>query len=467
MHFFDLDLAEKTTKTALKNMDDGEIFLESVRSEQFALDDGLLRTASFHSSTGFGLRAIKGETVAYAHSSDLGAPAFKQAAEVVGAVQNGKPSVQAITNSRPVTPLYINQDPILSLETPVKIELLQEMDAYARSQDKRVVQVMASLSGEHQIVHIIRPGQHYQDSRPLVRLNVSVILEENTTSGLRRESGGTGMGGRYDYTSLIEKNTWQGLVNEALRLARINLSAVEAPAGEMPVVLGNGWTGVLLHEAVGHGLEGDFNRKKTSSFTDKLGKQVASKGVTVVDDGTIPHRRGSITIDDEGTPPGYNVLIEDGILKGYLQDRLNARLLDVAPTGNGRRESYQHTPMPRMTNTYMLNGTQERQEMIESVKNGIYAANFGGGQVDITSGQFVFSASEAYKIENGKITAPVKGITLIGNGSAVMQNIEMIGNDSELDKGVGTCGKDGQSVPVGVGQPSIKIGSIMVGGTAV
>ena len=466
--FFDKNLAQETVNTALKQMDDGELFLESTRSEQFALDDGLLRTASFNSATGFGLRAIKGETVAYAHASEFSPAAFKNAADVVQSIQNSDVSdavnraIDTVDSTQPHA-LYTDQDPLLSADTPVKIELLQAMDAYARDKDSRVVQVMASLSGEQQIVHILRPDSHQQDIRPLVRLNVSVILEENG----RRESGGTGIGGRYDYSALLEKSNWQRLVDEALRMARVNLSAVAAPAGEMPVVLGNGWTGVLLHEAVGHGLEGDFNRKKTSTFTDSIGKQVASRGITIVDDGTIPHRRGSITIDDEGTLPGYNTLIEDGILKGYLQDRLNARLMDVAPTGNGRRESYQHTPMPRMTNTYMLNGTDSREDMIASVENGIYAANFGGGQVDITNGQFVFSASEAYKIEKGKITDPVKGITLIGNGPAIMQKIDMVGNDSELDKGVGTCGKDGQSVPVGVGQPSVKIREIMVGGTAV
>ena len=341
--------------------------------------------------------------------------------------------------------------------------LLQEIDAFARAADSRVIQVMASIMGEWQAIEIIRAdGTRLADLRPLVRLNVSVVLEH---AG-RRESGSFGAGGRTSYAPLIAPAYWQSAVHEAIRQAAVNLESIPAPAGEMPVVLGAGWPGILLHEAIGHGLEGDFNRKQTSAFSGLMGSRIASKGVTVVDDGTIPNRRGSLTIDDEGTPTSRTTLIDDGVLVGFLQDRLNARLMNMRPTGNGRRESYAHSPMPRMTNTIMLAGDATKEDMIKSVKRGIYAANFGGGQVDITSGKFVFTASEAYLIEDGKITAPVKGATLIGNGPDALTHVEMIGNDMELDPGVGTCGKNGQGVPVGVGQPTMKMSGLTVGGTA-
>ena len=342
------------------------------------------------------------------------------------------------------------------------MNLLQEIDAYARAADPRVKQVSASIAGSWQAVQIIRPdGYRAADIRPLVRLNVSVVVEQND----RMESGSSGTGGRIMFDRYLDPAIWRAEVDEALRLALLNLDSVAAPAGEMEIVLGSGWPGVMLHEAVGHGLEGDFNRKGTSIFSGKVGEQVAAKGVTVIDDGTIADRRGSLTIDDEGTKSGHNVLIEDGILRGYMQDRQNARLMGVDPTGNGRRESYAHLPMPRMTNTYMASGDMAPEEIVSSMKKGIYAVNFGGGQVDITSGKFVFAASEAYLVESGKIGAPVKGATLIGNGPDAMSKITMVGNDSKLDAGVGTCGKAGQSVPVGVGQPTLKIGGITVGGT--
>jgi TldD protein len=360
--------------------------------------------------------------------------------------------------------LYTDENPILGMDFSDKVKLLQDIDAYARSKDPKIQQVSASLSASWQAVQIMRANGHRAaDIRPLVRLNISVVVAD----GDKMETGGTGVGGRMGYAGYIETENWQAQVDEAFRLAMVNLEAVPTPAGEMDVVLGPGWPGVMLHEAVGHGLEGDFNRKKTSTFTDMIGKRVASPGVTVIDDGTIPDRRGSITIDDEGTPSKRNVLIEDGILVGYMQDRQNARLMGVSETGNGRRESYAHHPMPRMTNTYMLGGKEEPEEIIKSVKNGLYAVNFSGGQVDIVSGKFVFAASEAYLIENGKITQPVKGATLIGNGPEAMNKISMIGNDMRLDEGVGTCGKDGQGVPVGVGQPTLKMNGITVGGTAV
>jgi len=359
--------------------------------------------------------------------------------------------------------LYTDTNPLGEFEFAQKVKLLEDMNAYARALDSRVVQFSASISGEWQAVQIIRAdGDRRGDIRPLVRINVSVVCAD----GDRMEAGSHGTGGRTGYASYIEPDAWQAQIDEALRQALVNLDSVPAPAGEMDVVLGPGWPGILLHEAIGHGLEGDFNRKKTSAFSGLMGERVASKGVTVVDDGTLNDRRGSLAIDDEGTPTSSTVLIEDGILTGYMQDRLNARLMGMAPTGNGRRESFAHAPMPRMTNTYMHSGDRDPEEILKSVKNGLYAVNFGGGQVDITSGKFVFSASEAYMIENGKIGAPVKGATLIGNGPDVLTRVKMIGNDMKLDPGVGTCGKDGQGVPVGVGQPTLMIENLTVGGTA-
>lgn len=457
---------ERLVADALHDMDDGELFLEYSQSENLAFDDGRLKNASFNTSQGFGLRSVLGEASAYAHASELSEDAIKRAVATAHAVHYGQPPVSAKiapafgTNAQ----LYTDVNPLKEVAFEKKIELLQKIDAYVRSKDPRVKQVSASLSGVWQAVHIMKAdGSSASDIRPLVRLNVSVIAEQNG----RMETGSTGAGGRVGYAEYITEQNWKKLADEALRQALVNLESVPAPAGEMPVVLGPGWCGVLLHEAVGHGLEGDFNRKGTSAFSGLMGKQVAAKGVTVVDDGTIMNRRGSLSIDDEGTPSSRNVLIEDGILTGYIQDRLNARLMGMRATGNGRRESFACQPMPRMTNTYMLGGDANPDDIIASVKRGIYAAHLGGGQVDITSGKFVFSASEAYLIENGKITAPVKGATLIGNGPDILTKVTAIGNDMALDDGVGTCGKGGQSVPVGVGQPTLLISALTVGGTAI
>lgn len=448
---------------ALDGCEDGELYLEYAQSESFAFDDGRLKKASFDTSRGFGLRGVAGESTGYAHSSDLSEDAIKRAAQTVSAVRRGFSGVidgpPQQTNQR----LYAPANPLDDVEFDRKVNFLAEIDAYARSKDERVRQVSASLSGEWSVVNILRPdGSQACDIRPLVRLDISVIVGE----GDRQESGHMGAGGREGYTGLLDPDKWREQADEALRQAIVNLSSVAAPAGEMQVVLGPGWPGVMLHEAVGHGLEGDFNRKKTSAFAGLLGERVAAPGVTVVDDGTLEGRRGSLTVDDEGTPSQYTTLIEDGILKGYMQDRLNARLMGMAATGNGRRQSYAHMPMPRMTNTYMLNGDRDPAEILGSVKKGIYAVNFGGGQVDITSGKFVFTCTEAYQVENGKVGAPVKGATLIGVGPEALKKITMIGNDMKLDSGVGTCGKNGQGVPVGVGQPTMLIDGLTVGGTA-
>ena len=455
--------AERHVATALANADDGELFLEYRESESISLDDGHIRSAGFDTTLGFGLRAVAGEATGFAHAGELSDAALGRAAASVGAIASGHSGVASepprATNSR----LYSDVNPLSAMDFAARTDVLAEIDAFARGRDPRVVQVMASISGEWQAVQILRAdGNRVADIRPLVRLNVSVVMERDG----RRETGSFGTGGRFDYTLMCAPDTWRAAVDEAIRQAVVNLDSRPAPAGEMEVVLGPGWPGILLHEAIGHGLEGDFNRKGTSAFAGLLGKRIASPGVTVVDDGTMPDRRGSLTVDDEGTPTGRTTLIEDGILVGFLQDRLNARLMGVAPTGNGRRQSYAHAPMPRMTNTVMLNGKHDPAEMIRSVKNGIYAVNFGGGQVDITSGKFVFSASEAYRIEDGKVTAPVKGATLIGNGPDALTRVEMVGNDMALDPGIGTCGKNGQGVPVGVGQPTLKLSGLTVGGTA-
>jgi TldD protein len=456
------DAASRLTADALAGTDDGELFLEYRESETIALEEGRIRSAGFDTALGFGLRAVLGEETGYAHAGELSEAALKRAAATVGAVRGGRCGTAAepprATNSR----LYSDASPLAGDGFAGRAAILQEIDAYARGRDPRVVQVMASVHGEWQAVQIIRAdGARTADLRPLVRLNVSVVVERDG----KRESGSYGLGGRESYDRVLEEATWQHAVDEALRQAVLKLDAVAAPAGEMEVVLGNGWPGILLHEAIGHGLEGDFNRKKTSAFACLMGQRIASPGVTVVDDGTLPDRRGSLTIDDEGTPTSRTVLIEDGILTGYLQDRLNARLMGVRPTGNGRRESFAHCPMPRMTNTIMLAGDHAPEEIVSSVKNGLYAVNFGGGQVDITSGKFVFSASEAYLIENGRIGAPVKGATLIGNGPDSLTKVGMVGNDMALDPGIGTCGKNGQGVPVGVGQPTLKLRGLTVGGT--
>ena len=443
--------------------DDGELYLEYRQSEGLAFDDGRLKSASFDTSQGFGLRAVSGEAVGYAHASELSEAAIKRAAETVKAVTHGHSGVMAEAPAGTNRMLYTDDNPLGLVEFGAKVDLLAEIDAYARAKDPRVKQVAASLTGQWQAVQILRAGgEQSADVRPLVRLNVQVVVGE----GERMEAGGHGAGGRISYDTLLAPAFWRAAVDEALRQALVNLEPVPAPAGEMQVVLGPGWPGILLHEAIGHGLEGDFNRKKTSAFSGLLGEQIAAKGVTVVDDGTLQDRRGSLTIDDEGTPTQSTTLIEDGILVGYLQDRQNARLMTMRPTGNGRRQSYAHVPMPRMTNTYMLAGGQQPEEIIATTKRGLYAVQFGGGQVDITSGKFVFSCTEAYMIEDGKVGAPVKGATLIGNGPDVLTKVAMIGNDLALDSGIGTCGKDGQSVPVGVGQPTLLIDGLTVGGTA-
>ena len=466
--FFDragLDRArlESAVDDALHGADDGEIFLEYRQSESLSYDDGRLKSASFDTSQGFGLRAVAGEAAGYAHSSELSEAAVKRAADTVRAVHQGRGGVMADAPQGTNRLLYGDVNPLGEVPFEQKVALLGEIDGYLRSRNDKVKQVSASISGEWQAIQILRAGgERIADIRPLVRLNVSVVVAE----GERMETGGFGAGGRRTVTGLVEPEFWHGVADEALRQALINLESVDAPAGEMKVVLGPGWPGILLHEAIGHGLEGDFNRKKTSAFAGLLGERVASPGVTVVDDGTLPDLRGSLTVDDEGTPAQNTTLSEDGILVGYMQDRQNARLMGMASTGNGRRQSHAHIPMPRMTNTYMLAGDKDPKEILASVDQGLYAVSFGGGQVDITSGKFVFSCTEAYLIENGKPGRPVKGATLIGNGPDVLTKVSMIGNDMELDSGIGTCGKEGQGVPVGVGQPTMLLEGLTVGGTA-
>jgi TldD protein len=446
----------------LEGADDGELFLEYRQSEMLVFDNGRLKQATYDTAQGFGLRAVKDEAVGYAHASDMSEAAIERAAEAVRAVKGGHSGSYAEAPGRTNIRLYSDDNPLAAPSFEAKVKLLEAIDAKAREKDSRVRQVSVSLGATWQVVEILRAdGQIYRDVRPLVRLNVSVVAGE----GDRQESGSFGYGGREGYSRFVEPAAWQHAVDEAVRQALVNLDAVPAPAGEMDVVLGPGWPGVMLHEAVGHGLEGDFNRKKTSAFAGLMGQRVAAKGVTVVDDGTMAGRRGSLSIDDEGTPTNRTVLIEDGILVGYIQDRQNARLMNMRPTGNGRRESYGHVPMPRMTNTYMLAGSHDPAEIIASVKNGIYAVNFGGGQVDITSGKYVFQCTEAYRIENGKVGAPLKGAMLIGNGPTDLNRISMVGNDMQLDTGIGTCGKNGQGVPVGVGQPTLRMDRITVGGT--
>jgi len=454
---------ERIVNDALHGMTDGELYLEYSQSESLGFDDGRIKNAAFDQSQGFGLRALSQEATGFAHASDLSEAAIARAAGAVRAVREGHDGSIALPPAGTNNMLYTPDNPLAAVDFAAKARLLAEIDAYARGKDPRVRQVSASLMGHWQAVEIIRAeGSRCADIRPLVRLNVSIVVEENG----RMEAGSAGGGGRVMYDHYLDPKQWQSQVDEALRQALVNLGSVPAPAGEMTVVLGSGWPGVMLHEAVGHGLEGDFNRKKTSAFTGLLGQRVAAAGVTVVDDGTLPDRRGSLTIDDEGTPTRCNVLIEDGVLRSYMQDRLNARLMGMSPTGNGRRQNYAYAPMPRMTNTYMLGGDKEPGEIIASVKKGLYAVNFGGGQVDITSGKFVFSASEAYLIEDGKVGPAVKGATLIGNGPDALTKISMIGKDLKLDDGVGTCGKDGQGVPVGVGQPTLRMDGLTVGGTA-
>ena len=454
--------AQSIVDDALKGTDDGELFLEYRQSESVVFDDGKIKSAAFDTTQGFGLRAIAGEATGYSHASELSEDAIRRAANTVKTVRTGKGGTFAEppgTNRN----LYRDDNPLALVDFETKVKLLADMDAYARGKDDRVAQVSASLSGNWQAVEIIRAGgARAADIRPLVRLNAMVVVEKDG----RMESGSYGVGGRVTYDRYLEPDAWKAVVDEALRQALVNLESVAAPAGEVPVVLGPGWPGILLHEAIGHGLEGDFNRKQTSAFSGLLGERVASPDVTVLDDGSISGRRGSLSVDDEGTATECTTLIENGILKGYMQDRLNARLMGVAVTGNGRRQSFAHMPMPRMTNTFMRAGNRDPEEILAGVSNGIYAVNFGGGQVDITSGKFVFSCTEAYQIHNGKISSPLKGATLIGNGPDVLTKVTAIGNDLALDPGVGTCGKAGQGVPVGVGQPTLLIEGLTVGGTA-
>lgn len=459
------DLNKGLALLAFQGIDDGDIYLQRSRTEHWGLSEHQVKTASYDAEAGLGVRAIIGEQTGFAYADALEPEALFDACRFAKQIGRNAQSYQhhVTLQTQTLTPLYPAQDPLSSLTAEQKVALLHLADNYAHQRDSRVVDVSASFAAQYEEIHVLRlDGHAASDIRPLVRFNISIVVEENG----RRESGFAGGGGRDSYIALFSEDIIKKYVDAALEQARINLEAIEAPAGQMPVVLGNGWPGVLLHEAVGHGLEGDFNRKGTSVFSGKIGEQVCSPLVTVIDDGTIAGRRGSLTVDDEGTPSAHNILIENGILKSYMQDRLNARLMGVAPTGNGRRESYAHLPMPRMTNTYMAAGTHQREEMIASVKRGIYAEQFGGGQVDITNGQFVFAATQAYLIENGKITAPVKGATLIGSGLEVMKKISMVGNDLALDTGIGNCGKNGQTVPVGVGQPSLKIDELTVGGTA-
>ncbi|MBA5778378.1 metalloprotease TldD [Stappia sp. F7233] len=459
----DEETARAITAGALAGADDGELFLEYRQSESLVFDNGRLKGANFDTTQGFGLRAVAGEAAGYAHSGEISKAALKRAADAVSAVASGRSGTYAAAPQRTNRHLYVDENPLGQPSFEEKVRLLQEVDAFARARDPRVRQVSVSIAGTWQVVDILRAdGHRVRDIRPLVRFNVSIVVGE----GDRQESGSYGFGGRAGFGEFVAEARWQAAVDEALRQAVVNLSAVPAPAGSFDVVLGPGWPGILLHEAVGHGLEGDFNRKKTSAFAGLMGERVASKGVTIVDDGTIPDRRGSLTVDDEGTPTNRTVLIEDGILVGYMQDRQNARLMGVKPTGNGRRQSFAHIPMPRMTNTVMMAGDRDPAEILASVEDGIYAVSFGGGQVDITSGKFVFSCTEAYRVQGGKVGQPIKGAMLIGNGPDALTRVAMIGNDMQLDPGIGTCGKQGQGVPVGVGQPTLRIDGMTIGGTA-
>jgi len=458
----DRETLERQLGVALKGCDDGELFMEYTQSEGLVFDNGKLKAGNFNTEQGFGLRAVSGDVTAYAHSGEMSLASLKRASDAVASVSGGHSGVYADGPKRTNRHLYSEENPLGEPGFEAKVKLLQEIDAYVRAKDPRVRQVSASLGANWQVVEILRADGHWvRDVRPLVRVSVSVVVGE----GDRQESGSHGMGGRKGFGEFIIADSWKFAADDALRQALVNLEAVPAPAGTFDIVLGAGWPGVMLHEAVGHGLEGDFNRKKTSAFSGLLGEQVAAKGVTVVDDGTIAERRGSLTIDDEGTPTNRTVLIEDGKLVNYMQDRQNARLMGMEPTGNGRRQSHAHQPMPRMTNTYMLGGTHEPDEIIASLNDGIYAVAFGGGQVDITSGKFVFNCTEAYRIRGGKVMEPIKGANLIGSGPPAMKRVSMIGNDMALDLGVGMCGKNGQSVPVGVGQPTLRMNEVTVGGT--
>ncbi|WP_153111699.1 metalloprotease TldD [Propionivibrio limicola] len=467
---YGLDVADLTKvlgQIMTHEVDYADLYFQYSRSEAWSLEEGIVKSGSFNIDEGVGVRALSGEKTAFAYSDDISLPALGDAAAAVRAIaaagQKKRAKAGTELQARRGHALYLPHDPLASLDATAKVKLLERLEAYARAEDARVTQVMAHIAGEYEVVLVAgSDGRLAADIRPLVRVSISVIIEDKDG---KREQGSAGGGGRTDY-SYFTDDVLRGYARAAVHQAVVNLDAKPAPAGTMSVVLGSGWPGILLHEAVGHGLEGDFNRKGSSTFAGRVGKRVAAKGVTVVDDGTIAGRRGSLNIDDEGNPTQRTVLIENGILKGYMQDSLNARLMGVPVTGNARRESFAHLPLPRMTNTMMENGDKSVEEIIKSVKRGIYAVNFGGGQVDITNGKFVFSMSEAYMIEDGKVTYPVKGATLIGNGPEAMHNVSMIGNDLKLDPGVGTCGKDGQSVPVGVGQPTLRIDGLTVGGTA-
>ena len=465
--FDDSDLsaeaAQRVLDATLRGADDGELFVERASSEALSFDDGRLKTASFDSARGFGLRCVAGESSGFAQASEMTPGALGRASDAVQLVKLGHDGVMSAAPRRTNAALYPDLDPTEDPAFADKVGLLQQIDAFVRALDPEVVQVTVTLAGNRRAIAILRAGGHrIDDVRPLVRLNIMVVAERKG----RRETGYVGQGGRYSYAELTDPAVWQPMAREALRAAQVNLESVDAPAGQLDVVLGPGWPGVLLHEAMGHGLEGDFIRKGTSAFAGSLGDRVASPGVTIVDDGTLEGRRGSLSVDDEGTPTSRTVLIEDGILKGFMQDRLNARLMGVEPTGNGRRESFAHTVMPRMTNTFMLGGDVPQAQMIAELEDGIYASNFGGGQVDITSGKFVFQCTEAYRVRQGRIEEPLKGVTLIGDGPKVLQQIRHVGNDMALDPGIGVCGKAGQGVPVGVGQPSLYVENLTVGGTA-
>ena len=458
----DISTASRIVSDTLQKCDDGELFLENSKSESIILDDNKIKSSSYKSDLGYGLRAITGDVVAYSHSSDLSKKSLNESSKNLKSTLSSSSGTYNFEINKTNKKYYSEQDPIDAKNFKTKIEILNQVNEYIRKKNSSVRQVTATLLGEHRAIEILRNGgELFSDDRPLVRFNVSVMLEKNG----RKESAVYGIGGRQNYDSYLNEKNWQSVCDEALRIADVNLNSKPAPAGEMQVVLGPGWPAILIHEAIGHGLEGDFNRKKTSAFHNLVGQKVASKGVTIIDDGTLENKRGSLTIDDEGTPTEKTVLIENGILKNFMQDRMNARLMNTRSTGNGRRESNKHIVMPRMRNTIMLDGSYSQEEMIKSVKKGIFAVSFGGGQVDITSGKFVFNCTEAYEIINGKVGSPIKGATLIGDGPSALKEVSMVGNDMMLDPGIGTCGKAGQGVPVGVGQPSLLINKMTVGGT--
>ena len=462
INLFGSDKVESIVAESIQGCDDGELFIEDNTSESFVFDDNVLKNTTYNDYKGFGLRGVKDDLIGYSHSSEFSIEALKEASKTIAAVKSGYNNNVIVDPKKTNNKLYTDKNPLDVKEFESKIKLLEDINEYARSFDNRVSQVSVNLSGVWQKINILKPsGQQLTDIRPLVRLNISTTLEERG----KKETGSVGFGGRYSYNDFFNENNWKKEVEKSISQANVMLKAIPAPAGEKVVVLGPGWPGILLHEAIGHGLEGDFNRKKISVFTELMNSTVANKEVTVFDDGTMSDRRGSFTIDDEGTPSQKTILIENGKLVSYMQDRQNGRLMKTHSTGNGRRESYAHQPMPRMSNTMMANGTHDPEDIINSTKNGIYAKTFGGGQVDITNGKFVFSASEAYLIENGKITSPIKGATLIGSGFEVLKKVEFVGNDLKMDPGIGTCGKNGQGVPVGVGQPTLKINGLTVGGT--